>query len=48
VPHEIQDFQDGKLIEERRLVESAFNIQLDEKAFKAENANKPPDAAVRP
>jgi len=48
VPHEIQVFQDGKLIEERRLVESAFNIQLDEKAFKAENANKPPDAAVRP
>src|SRR5262252_1467243 len=48
VPHEIQVFQDGQLIEERRLVESAFNIQLDEKAFKAENANKSPDAAVRP
>jgi len=48
VPHEIQVFQDGKLIEERKLVETAFNIQLDEKAFKAENANKPPDAAVRP
>jgi hypothetical protein len=48
VPHEIQVFQDGKLIEERRLVETAFNVQLDEKAFKAENANKSPDAAVRP
>ena len=48
VPHEIQVFQDSKLIEERRLVESVFNIQLDEKAFKAENANKPPDTAVRP
>ena len=48
VPHEIQVFQDGKLIEERRLVESIFNIQLDEKAFKAENANKPAEAAVRP
>jgi hypothetical protein len=48
VPHEVQVFQDGKLIEERRLVESVFNIQLDEKAFKAENANKPTDAAVRP
>jgi hypothetical protein len=48
VPHEIQVFQDGKLIEERRLVESVFNIQLDEKAFKAENANKPPETAIRP
>jgi len=48
VPHEIQVFQDGKLIEERRLVESVFNIQLDEKAFKAENANKPPETASRP
>jgi hypothetical protein len=48
VPHEIQVFQDGKLIEERRLVESVFNIQLDEKAFKAENANKPPETADRP
>jgi hypothetical protein len=48
VPHEIQVFQDGKLIEERRLVESVFNIQLDDKAFKAENANKPPETASRP
>jgi hypothetical protein len=48
VPHEIQVFQDGKLIEERRLVESVFNIQLEEKAFKAENANKPPETADRP
>jgi hypothetical protein len=45
VPHGIQVFQDGKLIEERRLVETVFNIQLDEKAFKAENANKPADTA---
>jgi hypothetical protein len=48
VPHEVQVFQDGKLIEERKLVESVFNIQLDEKAFKAENANKPQDTAIRP
>jgi len=48
VPHEIQVFQDGKLIEERKLVESVFNIQLDEKAFKAENVNKPTDTAIRP
>jgi hypothetical protein len=48
LPHEIQVFQDGNLIEERRLVEATFNTQLDEKAFKAENANKPPDAEIRP
>jgi hypothetical protein len=48
VPHEVQVFQDGKLIEERKLVESVFNIQLDEKAFKAENANKPAETALRP
>jgi hypothetical protein len=48
VPHETQVFQDGKLIEERRLVETVFNIQLDEKAFKSENANKPADTAIRP
>lgn len=48
VPYEIQVFQDGKLVEERRLVEAVFNIQLDEKAFKAENANKPADAAIKP
>jgi hypothetical protein len=48
VPYEIQVFQDGKMIEERKVVESVFNVQLDEKAFKAENANKPPDAAIKP
>jgi hypothetical protein len=48
VPYEIQVFQDGKLVEERKLVETIFNIQLDENAFKAENANKPADAAIRP
>jgi hypothetical protein len=48
VPYEIQVFQDGKMVEERKVVESVFNIQLDEKAFKAENANKPPDAAIKP
>jgi hypothetical protein len=48
VPHEIQVFQDGKLIEERRLVESVFNIQLDENAFKAENANRPTETSDRP
>src|SRR5262249_39172753 len=43
VPFETQVFQNGKLVEERRLREAVFNIQLDEKAFKAENANKPPE-----
>ncbi len=47
VPYEIQVFQDGKLVEERKLVESVFNIQLDEKAFMAENVNKPADAAIK-
>jgi hypothetical protein len=48
VPYEVQVFQDGKMVEERKLVESVFNIQLDEKSFKAENANKPADAAIKP
>lgn len=47
VPYETLVYQDGKLIEERKIVESAFNVQLDEKAFKAENANKPSEAAVK-
>ncbi|MGH9836547.1 MAG: hypothetical protein ACREBD_03920 [Blastocatellia bacterium] len=48
VPYETMVFQDGKLVEERKVVESVFNIQLDEKAFKAENANKPAEAAIKP
>jgi hypothetical protein len=48
VPYEVHVFQDGKLIEERKLVEAVFNVQLDEKAFKAENVNKPADAAIKP
>jgi len=48
IPYETQVFQDGKLIEERKLVEAVFNVQLEEKAFKAENANKPADAAIKP
>lgn len=47
VPYEIQVFQDGKLVEERKLVEVIFNVQLEEKNFKAEHANKPAEAAVR-
>jgi hypothetical protein len=47
VPYETRVFQDGNLIEERKIVESAFNVQLEEKAFKAENAGKPAEAAVK-
>jgi hypothetical protein len=35
IPFETQVFQDGKLIEERKIVEAVFNVQLDEKAFQA-------------
>jgi hypothetical protein len=45
VPYETLVFQNGKLIEERKIVEAAFNVQLDEKSFKAENANKPAEPA---
>lgn len=45
VPYEIQVFADGKLIEERKVVEVAYNVQMEEKSFLAENANKPPEAA---
>lgn len=47
VPYEIMVYQDGKLIEERKIVEAVFNVQLKEEAFKAENANKPSEAAVK-
>ena len=41
VPYETLVFQDGKLVETRKIVEAVFNIQLDEKSFTAENAVKP-------
>jgi hypothetical protein len=44
VPYETLVFQNGKLVEERKIVEAVFNVQLDEKAFKAENANKPAES----
>ncbi len=40
VPYDIQVFRDGVLSEERKLVEVAYNVQLEESAFKSENANK--------
>lgn len=34
IPYEVQVFQNGKLIEERKIVEAAFNVQMEEKIFK--------------
>lgn len=48
VPFVTLVFQDGKQVEERKLVEVAYNVQLEEAAFKAENANKPAEAAAKP
>lgn len=46
IPYETQVFQNGQLVEERKIVESVFNVQMDEKAFKAENAGKPIEATA--
>lgn len=48
IPYEVQVFRDGTLIEERKVVEVAYSVQMEESAFKAENANKPAEAAVKP
>src|SRR4030095_5920775 len=48
VPFVTLVFQDGKQVEERKLVEVAYNVQLDAAAFKVENANKPAEAAAKP
>lgn len=47
VPYDIQVFRDGVLSEERKLVEVAYNVQLEESAFKPENANKATEANKR-
>jgi len=47
VPYITMIYQDGKLVEERKIVEVVFNVQLKEDAFKAENANKPAEAAAK-
>ncbi len=41
IPYSTMVFQNGKLIEERTVVEAVFNVQLEEKDFKAENNIKP-------
>lgn len=48
VPFNVLVFENGRQVEDRKLVEVAFNVQLEEKAFLAENANKPAEAAARP
>jgi len=40
IPYEIQVFQNGKLIEERKIVEAAFNVQMEEKIFKSATPSK--------
>jgi hypothetical protein len=45
VPYDIQVFADGKLIEERKVVEVAYNVQMEEKNFLVENASKPVETA---
>ena len=47
VPYVTMVYQDDKLIEERKIVEAVFNVQLKDEAFKAENANKPAEAAAK-
>lgn len=47
VPYITMVYQDDKLIEERKIVEAVFNVQLKDEAFKAENANKPAEAAAK-
>jgi len=45
VPRSIRVYADDKVIEERKVIEVAYNVQLDEKSFLAENALKPVEAA---
>ncbi len=40
LPYSTQVYADGKLIEERTIVEVAYNVQMEEKIFQVENANK--------
>lgn len=45
VPRSIRVYANDKVIEERKVIEVAYNVQIEEKSFLAENANKPPEAA---
>ena len=48
VPYKTLVFQNGRQVEERKLVEVVYSVQLDEKAFKPENAGQPVEAAAKP
>ncbi len=49
VPYQIQVFENGKKIEERKLIEVAYNVQLEESAFKVGGAPaKAAEAAQKP
>ncbi|MEP7270702.1 MAG: hypothetical protein ABI882_04325 [Acidobacteriota bacterium] len=48
VPYEVQVFKDGKVVEERKLVEVSYSVQMEESVFNLENARKPAEAAVKP
>jgi hypothetical protein len=48
VPFETLAFENGRQIEERKLVEVAFNVQLDEKAFQSGLPAKPADTPPKP
>jgi hypothetical protein len=51
VPFKTLVFENGRQVEDRRLVEAAFNVQLEEKAFQSEKAGKDSKAtetAIKP
>ncbi len=47
LPYITMVYQNDKLIEERKIVEAVFNVQIKDDAFKAENFNKPAEAAAK-
>ena len=47
-PYEVQVFKDGVVVEERKLVEVSYSVQMEESIFKVENARKPAEAAAKP
>lgn len=48
VPYQILVFENGRKIEERKVVEVAYNVQLEESAFKTGGANKAAETAQKP
>jgi hypothetical protein len=48
VPFRILVFENSKKIEERNLIEVAYNVQLEESAFKVDGVSKPAETAQKP